>query len=65
MWTLFLPLVTGCVLTPIFSNGRLSEIKVIEPGAGYISGDASIEITESESDFSFISTVAKMESKLI
>ena len=33
------------VLTPIFSNGRLSEVKVIEPGAGYISGDVSIEIT--------------------
>ena len=50
---------TGCVLTPIFSNGRLSEIKVIEPGAGYISGDVSIEITESESDFSFITQLQR------
>ena len=44
----------GCILTPIFSNGRLSEVKVIEPGAGYISGEVSIEITPSEEDFSFI-----------
>ena len=42
-----------------FSNGRLSEIKVIEPGAGYISGDVSIEITESESDFSFITQLQR------
>ena len=55
----------GCVLTPIFSNGRLSEVKVIEPGAGYVSGDVSIEITPSERDFSFHSTSTKMESKFI
>jgi hypothetical protein len=44
----------GCLLTPIFSNGRLSEVKVIEPGSGYVSGDVSIEIIPSEEDFSFI-----------
>ena len=49
----------GCVLTPIFSNGRLSEVKVIEPGAGYVSGEVSIEIIPSERDFSFITQVQK------
>tara|TARA_Y100000592_G_scaffold67453_1_gene104793 strand:- start:1473 stop:14264 length:12792 start_codon:yes stop_codon:yes gene_type:complete len=49
----------GCVLTPIFSNGRLSEVKVIEPGTGYVSGDVSIEITPSETDFSFIPQVQR------
>ena len=49
----------GCVLTPIFSNGRLSEVKVIEPGTGYVSGDVSIEITPSEADFSFIPQVQR------
>ena len=49
----------GCVLTPIFSNGRLSEVKVIEPGSGYVSGDVSIEITPSEADFSFIPQVQR------
>ena len=44
----------GCVLTPIFSNGRLSEVKVIEPGTGYVSGEVDIEITPSEENFSFI-----------
>ena len=49
----------GCVLTPIFSNGRLSEVKVIEPGTGYVSGDVTIEITPSEDDFSFIPQVQR------
>ena len=49
----------GCVLTPIFSNGRLSEVKVIEPGTGYVSGDVTIEITPSEDDFSFIPQIQR------
>ena len=49
----------GCVLTPIFSNGRLSEVKVIEPGAGYVSGEVTIEIVPSERDFSLIPQVQK------
>ena len=49
----------GCVLTPIFSNGRLREVKVIEPGIGYVSGDVTIEITPSETDFSFIPQVQR------
>ena len=44
----------GCVLTPIIENGFLREVKVIEPGSGYISGDATIEVTTTEGDFSFI-----------
>ena len=49
----------GCVLTPIFSNGKLSEVKVIEPGAGYVSGEVTIEIVPSERDFSLIPQVQK------
>jgi len=44
----------GCVLTPIIENGFLREVKVIEPGSGYISGDVTIEVTVAEGDFSFI-----------
>ena len=44
----------GCVLTPIIENGMLREVKVIEPGSGYISGDVDIEIVATERDFQFI-----------
>ena len=49
----------GCVLTPIFVNGSLREVKVIEPGSGYISGEVSIEVVTSEEDFSFIPEIQK------
>ena len=49
----------GCILTPIIVNGNLSEVKVIEPGTGYITGDVSIEVIATEDDFSFISQVQK------
>ena len=40
----------GCVLTPIFSNGRLTEIKIIETGSGYDLDDTEIDIEVSETD---------------
>ena len=43
----------GCVLTPIIENGRLSEVKVIEPGNGYNPDDTSIDVitTETRAEF--------------
>ena len=49
----------GCILTPIIINGHLREVKVIEPGTGYIAGDVSIEVVASESEFSFIPQIQK------
>ena len=44
----------GCVLTPIFENGLLKEIIVVEPGTGYIVGETEILITPTEEDISFV-----------
>ena len=43
----------GCVLTPIIKNGILSEVKVIDPGAGYDPEDTSIDViaTETRAEF--------------
>jgi len=49
----------GCVLTPIIINGHLREVKVIEQGQGYVSGDVVIEVSTSERDFSFIPQIQK------
>ena len=49
----------GCILTPIIENGTLREVRVIEPGAGYVSGDVSIEVVTVEAEFSFIPQVQK------
>ena len=49
----------GCVLTPIIENGTLREVRVIEPGAGYVSGDVSIEVVTVETEFSFIPQLQK------
>jgi hypothetical protein len=35
----------GCVLTPIFEDGSLKEIIVVEPGIGYVVGETEILIT--------------------
>ena len=44
----------GCVLTPIFKNGSLKEIIVVEPGIGYVSDETEILISTTEDDVSFI-----------
>jgi len=44
----------GCVLTPIFENGLLKEIIVVEPGIGYVSGQTEILISPTEEDVNFI-----------
>ena len=44
----------GCILTPIIENGMLREVKVIEPGLGYVSGEVDIEIIATERDFQFV-----------
>lgn len=44
----------GCILTPIIENGMLREVKVIESGIGYVSGDVDIEVVATERDFEFI-----------
>ncbi len=44
----------GCVLTPIFENGLLKEIVVVEPGIGYVVGETEILITPTEEDASFV-----------
>ena len=49
----------GCILTPIIVNGQLREVKVIEPGSGYVAGDVIIEVIASEDDFSFIPQIQK------
>ena len=43
----------GCVLTPIIENGILSEVKVLDPGAGYDPEDTDIEVitTETRAEF--------------
>ena len=43
----------GCVLTPIIENGILSEVKVLDPGAGYDPDDTSIDVitTETRAEF--------------
>ena len=43
----------GCVLTPVMENGRLSEVRVIEPGVGYSQDDTSIDIITSETRAEF------------
>ena len=49
----------GCILTPILVNGFLREVRVIESGEGYVSGDVTIEVTTAERDFSFIPQIQK------
>ena len=49
----------GCILTPIIIDGHLREVKVIEQGQGYVSGDVVIEVSTAESDFSFIPQIQK------
>ena len=44
----------GCVLTPIIENERLKEIRVIESGSGYVSGDVSIEVVATEREAEFL-----------
>ena len=44
----------GCVLTPIFEDGSLKEIIVVEPGIGYVVGETEILITPTEEDASFV-----------
>ena len=43
----------GCVLTPIFKNGQLSEVLVIESGIGYSQETTTIDViaTETRADF--------------
>ena len=49
----------GCILTPILVNGTLQEVRVVESGEGYVSGDVSIEVSTAERDFSFIPQIQK------
>ena len=44
----------GCVLTPILRNGFLYEVKVIEPGTGYVDGETEIEVISTETDVEFL-----------
>ena len=43
----------GCVLTPIIENGRLLEVKVIEPGIGYTQDTTSIDVVTTETRAEF------------
>ena len=49
----------GCILTPILINGSLREVRVIESGQGYVSGDVTIEVSPVEKEFSFIPQIQK------
>tara|TARA_R100000027_G_scaffold16248_1_gene11619 strand:+ start:1229 stop:14104 length:12876 start_codon:yes stop_codon:yes gene_type:complete len=44
----------GCVLTPILRNGFLYEVKIIEPGTGYVDGETEIEVISTETDVEFL-----------